>query len=278
MRPHRRAAKRLSETTGVEAETIHGPLEVNLASGGFTRNEARPLECDLLVVEETSMVDVLLMNSLLRALPAHAGLLLVGDVDQVPSVGPVVVLRSLIDSGVVPVVRLTEVFHQAAHSRIITMAHRINEGMMPETPAKEAESDFYFIDRAEPEAIAATLVEMVKTRIPAKFRFDPVREIQVLCPMNRGLLGIRELNVRLQNELNPARADEPVVEKFGWPPKRGRPRWPSSFGERRTFGLSARPATRFAERYLTGLWSIGNVHSQGTAAGAAVRNLPAVAH
>ena len=214
--PTGRAAKRLWETTGVEAKTIHRLLEVNPASGGFTRNESRPLECDLLVVDETSMVDVLLMNNLLRALPAGASLLLVGDVDQLPSVGPGMVLRNIIDSGVVPVVRLTEVFRQAAHSRIITTAHRINEGYMPELSIKDAESDFYFIDRAEPEQIADVLVEMVKTRIPVKFGFDAIRDIQVLCPMNRGSLGIRELNVRLQIEVNPARADEPVVEKFGW--------------------------------------------------------------
>ena len=140
--PTGRAAKRLSETTGVEAKTIHRLLEVNPASGGFTRNEGRPLECDLLVVDETSMVDVLLMNHLLRALPPSASLLLVGDVDQLPSVGPGMVLGSLIDSGVVPVVRLTEVFRQAAHSRIITTAHRINEGLMPEIPAKDGEVRF----------------------------------------------------------------------------------------------------------------------------------------
>ena len=214
--PTGRAAKRLSDTTGVEAKTIHRLLEVNPGSGSFTRNESRPLECDLLVVDETSMVDVLLMNNLLRALPPNASLLLVGDVDQLPSVGPGMVLGSLIDSGVVPVVRLTEVFRQAAHSRIITTAHRINEGHMPEIPAKDAESDFYFIDRAEPEQIAATLLDMVKKRIPAKFGFDPIRDIQMLCPMNRGSLGIRELNVKLQGELNPARPEEPVVEKFGW--------------------------------------------------------------
>jgi exodeoxyribonuclease V alpha subunit len=214
--PTGRAAKRLSETTGVEAKTVHRLLEVNPASGVFTRNEANPLDCDLLVVDETSMVDVLLMNHLLRALPPSGSLLLVGDVDQLPSVGPGMVLRHLIESGVVPVVRLTEVFRQAAHSRIITSAHRVNEGMMPEFLAKGADSDFFFVDRDEPEQIAQTLVEMVKTRIPAKFRFDPIRDIQVLCPMNRGSLGIRELNVRLQAELNPARADEPVVEKFGW--------------------------------------------------------------
>jgi exodeoxyribonuclease V alpha subunit len=162
------------------------------------------------------MIDVVLMNHLLRALPPSASLLLVGDVDQLPSVGPGMVLGSLIDSGVVPVVRLTEVFRQAAHSRIITTAHRINEGYMPEIPAKDAKSDFYFIDRAEPEQIAATLLDMVKTRIPGKFRFDAIRDIQMLCPMNRGSLGVRELNIKLQAELNPARPEEPVVEKFGW--------------------------------------------------------------
>jgi exodeoxyribonuclease V alpha subunit len=214
--PTGRAAKRLSEATGVEAKTIHRLLEDQPATGSFTRNEANPLDCDLLVVDETSMVDVVLMAYLLRALPPRASLLLVGDIDQLPSVGPGMVLRHVIESQVVPVVRLTEVFRQAAHSRIIMNAHRINEGQMPELSGKDAESDFYFIDRAEPDQIAETLVEMVKTRIPAKFRLDPIRDVQVLCPMNRGSLGIRELNVRLQNELNPARADEPVVEKFGW--------------------------------------------------------------
>ena len=214
--PTGRAAKRLSETTGMEAKTIHRLLETNPAKGGFLRNEGRPLDTDLLVVDECSMVDVVLMAHLLRALPPEASLLLVGDVDQLPSVGPGMVLRHLIESDVVPVVRLTEVFRQAAHSRIITTAHRINEGLMPDLPAKDAESDFYFIDREEPEAIAGTLVEMVKARIPAKFGLDPIRDVQVLCPMNRGSLGIRELNARLQTELNPPRADEPGVEKFGW--------------------------------------------------------------
>jgi exodeoxyribonuclease V alpha subunit len=162
------------------------------------------------------MVDVTLMANLLRTLPPKASLLLVGDIDQLPSVRPGMVLRHVIESKVVPVVRLTEVFRQAAHSRIITNAHRINEGQMPEIPTKDRESNFFFIDRDEPDQIAATLVEMVKTRIPAKFRLDSIRDIQVLCPMNRGSLGIRELNVRLQNELNPVRAGEPMVEKFGW--------------------------------------------------------------
>ena len=214
--PTGRAAKRLSETTGLEAKTIHRLLEVKPGTGSFLRNEASPLSCDLLVVDETSMVDVPLMNNLLRALPMNASLLLVGDVDQLPSVGPGMVLKNLIDSGVVPVVRLTEVFRQAANSQIITTAHRINQGSMPELSAKNTESDFYFIDRNEPEAIANTLVEMIKTRIPAKSKLNPIRDIQVLCPMNRGSLGIRELNLRLQAELNPPRPEEPMVEKFGW--------------------------------------------------------------
>ena len=214
--PTGRAAKRLFEATGVEAKTIHRLLEVQPATGRFGRNEANPLDCDFLTVDETSMVDVVLMANLLRALPPKASLLLVGDIDQLPSVGPGMVLRHVIEGKVVPVVRLTEVFRQAANSRIITNAHRINEGRMPEVPAKGGESDFFFIERDEPDQIAATLVEMMKTRIPSKFRLDPIRDIQVLCPMNRGSLGVRELNVRLQNELNPAHADEPVVEKFGW--------------------------------------------------------------
>jgi len=214
--PTGRAAKRMSEATGLEAKTIHRLLEVQPATGTFTRNDGNPLECDLLVVDECSMVDVPLMNHLLRALPVSGSLLLVGDVDQLPSVGPGMVLRNIIDSGVVPVVRLTEVFRQAAHSRIITNAHRINEGQMPDLPAQHRDSDFFFLERAEPERIADTLIDMVKNRMPGKFRLDPIRDIQVLCPMNRGSLGIRELNLRLQTELNPAKPEEPSVEKFGW--------------------------------------------------------------
>jgi exodeoxyribonuclease V alpha subunit len=214
--PTGRAAKRLSETTGLEAKTIHRLLEVLPGSGRFARNESNPLECDLLVVDETSMVDVPLMHQLLRAVPARASILLVGDVDQLPSVGPGMVLRDLIQSGVMPVVRLTEVFRQAANSRIIINAHRINEGQLPEPAEESGNSDFYFIEREEPERIATTLLEMVKDRIRTKFHLDPIRDVQVLCPMNRGSLGIRELNGRLQGELNPARPGEPWVEKFGW--------------------------------------------------------------
>ena len=214
--PTGRAAKRLSETTGFQAATIHRLLEVDPAHGSFLRNEARPLDCDLLVVDECSMVDVPLMSQVVRALPSAASLLLVGDVDQLPSVGPGSVLRHLIESGVMPVVRLTEVFRQAARSRIITTAHQINQGFLPEFASQDAETDFFFIDRAEPEQIATTLVGMVQRRIPAKFGLDAIRDIQVLCPMNRGSLGIRELNVQLQSVLNPPRADETGVEKFGW--------------------------------------------------------------
>jgi exodeoxyribonuclease V alpha subunit len=213
--PTGRAAKRLSETTGVEASTIHRLLEAQ-AGGRFGKNESNPLACDLLIVDECSMLDVVLMNRLLRALPVNSSLLLVGDVDQLPSVGPGMVLRNVIDSHVVPVVRLTEVFRQAADSRIITNAHRINAGELPEFGGNNAGSDFFFIDRADPERIGDTLVDLVKNRMPGKFTLDPIRDIQVLCPMNRGSLGIRELNVRLQTALNPARADEPEVEKFGW--------------------------------------------------------------
>ena len=214
--PTGRAAKRLTEATGVAAKTIHRLLEVEPGKGGFTRNEARPLSCQLLVVDETSMVDVVLMNHLLRALPREASLLLVGDVDQLPSVGPGMVLRDLIESGVVPVSRLTEVFRQAAHSRIILNAHRINEGLMPDPADQARDSDFFFVERDQPDRIADTLVEMVKDRIVKKFRFDPIKDVQVLSPMNRGSLGVRELNQRLQEELNPKQPEQPKIERFGW--------------------------------------------------------------
>ena len=213
--PTGRAAKRLFETTGMEAKTIHRLLEAR-GAGAFDRDESNPLECDLLVVDECSMVDLPLMNRLLRAFPSSASLLLVGDVDQLPSVGPGMVLRDLIDSSVVPVARLTEVFRQAANSKIITSAHQVNAGLLPELPEKGSDSDFFFVERPEPEQIAETLLDMIKTRIPAKFGLDRIRDVQVLAPMNRGSLGIRELNARLQDTLNPARANEPHVEKFGW--------------------------------------------------------------
>jgi exodeoxyribonuclease V alpha subunit len=214
--PTGRAAKRLTETTGMEAKTIHRLLEVDPATGRFSRNEDKPLDCDLLIVDETSMVDVLLMYALLRALPKTSGLIMVGDVDQLPSVGPGNALRDLIDSGVVPVVRLTEVFRQAATSKIITSAHLIRQGKMPELRTAEAGSDFHFVERETPEEIAATLVRLVEDRIPKGHHLDPIRDIQVLCPMNRGSIGVRELNIVLQGALNPVRPGEPAAERFGW--------------------------------------------------------------
>jgi exodeoxyribonuclease V alpha subunit len=214
--PTGRAAKRLTESTGAEAKTIHRLLEVQPGSGRFTRNEGNPIECDLLIVDETSMVDVPLMSHLLRALPLAAGLVLVGDVDQLPSVGPGNVLRDIIDSGVVPVVRLTEVFRQAAESQIVTTAHRIKNGAMPDRQGSDQESDFYFLGRTEAEEIRELVIELVSRRIPQKFGVDPISDVQVLCPMNRGSVGVRELNERLQRVLNPLRAGEPEIERFGY--------------------------------------------------------------
>jgi exodeoxyribonuclease V alpha subunit len=212
--PTGRAAKRMTEATGFEAKTIHRLLEVDPKGGGFKRGDDNPLDCDLLVVDETSMVDVMLMQALMKAVPNRAALLLVGDIDQLPSVGPGQVLADVISSGAVPVVRLIEVFRQAAHSRIITSAHRINQGSIPDLSPPESESDFYFVQADDPEPAVGRIIELVKTRIPRRFGLDPVRDIQVLCPMNRGGVGARSLNIELQSALNPA--GDHKVERFGW--------------------------------------------------------------
>jgi exodeoxyribonuclease V alpha subunit len=212
--PTGRAAKRLSESTGLEAKTIHRLLEINPVNGEFKRNEDFPLECDVLVADECSMVDVPLANQLLKAVASTTAMIFVGDVDQLPSVGPGQVLADLIDSGAVPVVRLTEVFRQAASSRIVRSAHQINQGIFPSFPEKGEASDFYFVPADEPETIARTVVELVKIRLPRKFQIDPVRDIQVLCPMNRSLTGARGLNQLLQEALNPP--GENSIEKFGY--------------------------------------------------------------
>ena len=207
------APRRLSDSTGLEAKTIHRLLETDPKTGSFRRKAELPLDCDLLVVDETSMVDVPLMRSLLRALPGRAALLLVGDVDQLPSVGPGQVLADIIASGAVSVVRLTEVLRQAAESRIITNAHRINQGLMPDLAASDA-GDLYFVDAADPEDGVRKVLAIVHERIPKRWRVDPIRDIQVLCPMNRGGLGARSLNIELQKVLNPP--GEVRVERFGW--------------------------------------------------------------
>ena len=213
--PTGRAARRLRETTGLEARTIHRLLEVDPATGGFRRGPGQPLDCDLLVVDEMSMVDVPLMHALVGAVPDHAAVLLVGDIDQLPSVGPGQVLADLIESGAVPVVRLTEVFRQAARSRIIVNAHRVNEGELPDLRRPDGpDSDFYFVPVSDPAAAADRIRELVESRIPQRFGLDPVRDVQVLCPMNRGAAGARALNLTLQAALNPA--GERRVERFGW--------------------------------------------------------------
>ena len=212
--PTGRAAKRLSESTGLEAKTIHRLLEIDPQTGKFKRNQDSPLDCDLLVVDECSMIDVPLANQLLKAIASRSAVIFVGDVDQLPSVGPGQVLADLIDSAVVPIIRLTEVFRQAATSRIVRAAHQINEGVFPSLPTSGDVSDFYMSFVEEPEAIAQSVVELVKTRLPARFGVDPVRDVQVLCPMNRGITGARGLNQSLQAALNPP--DEHSVERFGY--------------------------------------------------------------
>lgn len=200
--PTGRAAKRLAEATGHEARTIHRLLEVD-PNGGFRRNQDRPLPIDLLVVDEVSMLDVRLMASLLAALPLRAALLLVGDVDQLPSVGPGRVLGDVIASGTIPVVRLREVFRQAAESRIIQAAHRVNAGERPLPPAAGEESDFYLVESRNADGCLDKLMQMVTKRIPERFGLDPLRDVQVICPMNKGGLGTRALNAALQQALNP---------------------------------------------------------------------------
>ena len=213
--PTGRAAKRLAEATGLEARTVHRLLEA-VPGGGFKRDETDPLACDLLVLDEASMVDVPLMRALLRALPDRAALLLVGDVDQLPSVGPGRVLADVIESGAVPVVRLTEVHRQAARSRIVTGAHAINGGGLPPPGPPGAASDFHVVEVADADDAVRKLLAVVGSRIPAAYGLDPVQDVQVLCPMNRGPVGARALNLELQALLNPAAGGVDRVERFGW--------------------------------------------------------------
>lgn len=213
--PTGRAAKRLSESTGQKAKTIHRLLEFDPKRYRFKRGAHDPLRADLVVVDEASMVDVVLMNQLLGAVPDRAGVLIVGDVDQLPSVGPGAVLSDVIASLRVPTVRLTEIFRQAAASRIIVNAHRINRGRMPRCPDNETElADFYFVAAETPEEVRDKLLEAVTERIPRRFGLHPVYDVQVLTPMNRGGLGARSLNSELQQRLNPGVS--PSVTRFGW--------------------------------------------------------------
>jgi exodeoxyribonuclease V alpha subunit len=202
--PTGRAAKRMTEATGHEAKTIHRLLEFSPKNnGGFRKNEENPLEADLLVIDETSMVDTLLMHHLLRAVPKETTLILVGDVDQLPSVGAGNVLRDVIESGCVPCVRLNEIFRQSRESLIVVNAHRINQGELPVTgAAREGHQDFYFIPQEDPEKVLTTVLDLCSEKVPAKFGFDPFNDIQVLTPMHRGVVGASNLNAELQRRLN----------------------------------------------------------------------------
>jgi exodeoxyribonuclease V alpha subunit len=201
--PTGRAAKKLAEAAGRDAGTIHRLLEFNPGRQSFERNGGRPLEADLVVVDEMSMVDATLFDSLLDALPVSCRIILVGDADQLPSVGPGNVLGDLIRSGTVEVVELKEIFRQARESLIVMNAHRINRGEMPDTSGREEGADFFFIEKEEPSAVVDTMKELIARRIPSRFGVDPVNDIQVLTPMHRGELGAVNLNAVMQDLLNP---------------------------------------------------------------------------
>lgn len=210
--PTGRAAKRLSETTGLEAKTIHRLLQFNPGTGGFRHNEENPLEGDLFILDEASMIDQVLAQQFLQAVPQGAAVIFVGDADQLPSVGPGRVLCDLIRSKAVPVVELTEIFRQAAESRIVTGAHRINHGQLPEFPEEgDKSSDLYLIEAEETEKALGVMQQMVSRSIPLRLGFDPINDIQILTPMQKGELGARNLNRLMQKLLNPS---GPQVERF----------------------------------------------------------------
>ncbi|MFC2071109.1 ATP-dependent RecD-like DNA helicase [Chloroflexota bacterium] len=202
--PTGRAAKRLSEVTGREAKTIHRLLEFSPSEGGFKRNEEYPLDADMVIIDEVSMVDILLMNHLLKAIPPTATLLLVGDIDQLPSVGPGNVLKDIINSGLVETIRLTDIFRQAQESLIVVNAHRVNKGEFLRLDTSQGQqNNFYFIKRQEPEEALNIIKDLCKSRLPSAFQLDPLEDIQVMTPMHRGIVGVANLNAELQNLLNP---------------------------------------------------------------------------
>ncbi len=200
--PTGRAAKRLSETTGSEAKTIHRLLEFSPQNNGFKRNRQNPLDTDVVIVDETSMVDLVLMNRLMQAIRPTTTVILIGDTDQLPSVGAGNVLRELIDSQKIPVIQLTEIFRQAQESMIVTNAHRINKGDFPELTG-DTERNFFFIEEDDPEEITELVCSLIADRLPEHYDYHPVDDIQLLCPMRRGTLGTENLNKRLQEILNP---------------------------------------------------------------------------
>jgi exodeoxyribonuclease V alpha subunit len=203
--PTGRAAKRMTEATAHDARTIHRLLEFSPKGGSFRKDENNPLDADLIVIDETSMVDTVLMYHMLKAIPDQATLILVGDVDQLPSVGPGNVLRDIIDSGIVPTVKLTDIFRQAKESLIIINAHRVNKGQMPIFQYHaDRPRDFYYFEIEEPEKVLEKIIELCSEKIPKKFGYDPVNDIQVLTPMHRGVVGSVNLNAELQKHLNPS--------------------------------------------------------------------------
>jgi exodeoxyribonuclease V alpha subunit len=206
--PTGRAAKRMSEATGWEARTIHRLLEFSVQKGGFKKGQDNPLEADVVIIDETSMVDTLLMYHLLKAIPSQAHLILVGDVDQLPSIGPGCVLKDIIDSGVFMVVRLTEIFRQTQESMIIVNAHRVNQGEFPILKGMEGKeiADFFFIQEEDPEKALDQILTLCRERIPELFGFHPIKDIQVLTPMHKGVIGAINLNIELQKKLNPDQA------------------------------------------------------------------------
>jgi exodeoxyribonuclease V alpha subunit len=211
--PTGRAAKRLAETTGRTARTIHRLLAYDPQKGRFKHDRGHPLSGDVFIVDEASMIDLQLAHDLVGAVPKRAALLLVGDVDQLPSVGPGTVLRDIINSGMFPVSRLTHVFRQAARSHIVTNAHRVQQGQLPVPGEAGSGSDFYFVEADDPEKGAGTIAKLVCRSIPERFGLDPMRDIQVLTPMHRGALGAQSLNVTLQDALNPG-GDS--IQRFGY--------------------------------------------------------------
>ena len=214
--PTGRAAQRLSEVAGASAKTIHRALEFDPSQMGFKRNELNPLDADVVIIDEASMLDVLLANHVLKAIAPHAQLILVGDVDQLPSVGPGTVLRDLIDSGRVPVARLTQIFRQAAESLIVQNAHKVNRGEYPAlVQPGEAQVDCYFMSAEEPEEIVALITRVVAQSLPRRFGWNPLSDIQVLSPMNRGLVGANNLNTVLQETLNPPEKSKPELARTG---------------------------------------------------------------
>ncbi len=202
--PTGRAAKPLGEAAGREAQTLHRLLEFKPGEGGYGRDAERPPDADDVVVDETSMLDIVLYHHLLQAVPRHASVQFVGDANQLPSVGPGKFLGDVLESEAVPFHRLERIFRQGDRSSIVEAAHRVNQGRLPFLGSSGSQGDFYFVEADEPETAANSVVRLCAERVPARFGLRPIRDVQVLCPMNRGAVGVHQLNDRLREALNPA--------------------------------------------------------------------------